>query len=146
MHPPMENSDLKKDAPAGCMKRLVRRWWTHAVWWHVQDTCKAVRALLVDLPRFLRDKHDHRRFQKPSEPHVIFGKRQWTSRYRINLPTLHFTVQDGMGEHYGYPRHSCYLILWWRRHGYAFGVYFLPPNAKVDASADNKSQPKESNV
>jgi len=26
MHPPMKNSDLKKDIPAGCMKRFVRHW------------------------------------------------------------------------------------------------------------------------
>lgn len=29
MHPPMKDSESKKDAPAGCMKRLVMRLWTY---------------------------------------------------------------------------------------------------------------------
>jgi hypothetical protein len=124
----LTGSELKANSAAGRRAWAIRRWWLHAVWWHFRETCKSARALVVELPRFLRDAHDHRRFQEPSLPHLVFGKKQWTSRYRINFPTLHVTVQDGMGEHYGYPRHSCYLILWWGRYGYAFGVYFSQPS------------------
>jgi len=105
----------------------LSKWWRHAVCWPIKDTGKSLRSLCVDLPRFLADRHDYRSYSTPSAPYLLFGRRLWTSRYPINLPTLHVTVQDGMGEHYGYPRHSCYLILWWGRHGYAFGIYFQPP-------------------
>ncbi len=118
----------KIDDRAGIAAR-IRRWWCHAIWWHTKESVRSVRSLLVDLPGFLRDEHGHRWFQPPSEPHVLWGRKQWTSRYRINAPTLHVTVQDGMGEHYGYPRHSCYVILWWGRRGYAFGVYFSKPDS-----------------
>jgi len=34
---------------------------------------------------------------------------------------------DGMGEHYGYPRHQLLVTVWWNRTAYAFGLSFAVP-------------------
>jgi hypothetical protein len=84
---------------------------------------KEVRKL-AHLPGYLRD--DYREQMVPSSPRLVLGHRRIVSIEGLNLPELRINVMDGMGEHYGYPRHQVLLILWWNRRGYAFGVDFVP--------------------
>ena len=44
-------------------------------------------------------------------------------------PRFEARVMDGMGEHYGYPRHYCRVMIWWNHVGYVWGVHFDAPNA-----------------
>lgn len=93
----------------------------------VRRNREAFKSLLRRLPQFIQDPDDVREYQPPSKPRLIWGFRESRSIYTHQPPDLHCTVQDGMGEHYGYPRHSLYLRVWWKRTGYAFGVVWMGP-------------------
>lgn len=88
----------------------------------VNQSLKSLKTLLFDLPRYIHgDLHPFRHRTAPTVPRLLFGERKWISMERWSMPRFECSVMNGHGEHYGYPRHHCYLLLWWNRRGYAFG-------------------------
>lgn len=102
-------------------RKILRRWfldWPHYL---VRELRK-----LSYLPGYLSG--DHRPHYRPTVPTLLLGRRLIYTMERWNLPELRISVMDGMGEHYGYPRHQLLLVLWWARRGYAFGLSFEVPS------------------
>ena len=119
-------------SPRGCLARLVRGLWR----WMVGN-CRSVRGLCWTLPQYAwGNLHPFRERTKPSAPRLLMGELKWITTHRWELPRLDVRIMDGMGEHYGYPRHFAYLILWWNRRGYVWGVEYST-NAPVVAAADS---------
>ena len=86
---------------------------------------RSVWSLCAHLPRYLSAaNHPIRAELAPTTPRLLLGRKQWISAKRWELPRLDVCVMDGMGEHYGYPRHHAYVILWWNRRGYVWGVEY----------------------
>jgi len=113
-------------------RKILRRWlgWPRDQW-------KELRKLSY-LPGYLSDEYrDH---LAPSVPSLWLGRRIMTTIERWNLPELRINVMDGMGEHYGYPRHQLLIVLWWRRRGYAFGLSFAVPEIQNRQSAIGNRQ------
>ena len=91
----------------------------------IKSQAKSLRALFWLLPLYAAGVlNPHRHHSPPTFPRLLLGERRWTSRDRWTLPGLCVRVMDVMGEHYGYPRHAAYLLIWWNRRGYAWGVEF----------------------
>ena len=95
---------------------------------------RALRSLFYDLPRYVAGTlHPFRHRQEPTVPTLLLGSRMWISVERWHLPRLDVAIMDGHGEHYGYPRHHAYLLLWWNRRGYAWGVEYKVPKTAITA-------------
>ena len=128
----MKSSNSKNElaADGGRAPRLVR-----GLWWWLVANCRSLRTLVVDLPAYAwGDLHPFRDRTKPSVPRLLLGERKWITVLRWELPRLDVRIMDGMGEHYGYPRHFAYILLWWNRRGYAWGIEYST-NAKCDGVA-----------
>ena len=107
-------------ASSGRMTRLVR-----GLFCWILANGRSVRALCWTLPQYAWGKlHPSRNETEPSIPRLLLGRKQWISAKRWELPRLDVCIMDGMGEHYGYPRHHAYVILWWDRRGYVWGVEY----------------------
>ena len=97
----------------------------------MQANARSTRSLLVTLPRYAwGNLHPFRDNTAPSAPRLLLGEKKWISMRRWELPRLDVAIMDGMGEHYGYPRHHAYVTIWWNRRGYAWGVEYSSTNAK----------------
>lgn len=91
--------------------------------------CRSIRRLCVDLPRYASPANDPIRAEmKPSSPRLLLGVKRWVCVNRWELPRLGVSIMDGMGEHYGYPRHRALILLWWNRRGYAWGLEYSANN------------------
>ena len=110
--------EILSEKPSGVRRAPLKKW--------VESNRKALKTL-SRLPHFLRDPDEVREYQPPSKPRLIWCLREARSIYTHQPPELHCAIQDGMGEHYGYPRHSLYLRVWWGRTGYAFGIVWEGP-------------------
>lgn len=122
-------SDTPATAPGDSLPRLVRRY-----------LVRAARSLRISLgnaacfPGWLYSYthgkwSEDRLYLPPTEPRALVGAKVAFSALRWQVPQLRCAVCDGHGEHYGYPRHYLYIIIWWKRVGYAWGVEFSTPNA-----------------
>jgi len=90
---------------------------------------RSLRSLAY-LVRYVSPANDElRSYMPPSTPRLLLGERRWTALHKWEWPRLDISIMDGMGEHYGYPRHRVNLILWWNRRGYAWGVEYTVSNA-----------------
>ena len=107
-------------ASSGRMTRLVR-----VLWCWMLANGRSVRALCWTLPQYAwGNLHPLRHRTEPTNPRLLLGRKQWISARPWELPRLDVSIMDGMGEHYGYPRHHAYVILWWNRRGYVWGVEY----------------------
>jgi hypothetical protein len=112
-------------------RKILRRWcrWPADQWKQLRN--------LAYLPRYLAA--DYREHYAPSGPSLWIGKRYGHTIEAFALPDLRISVMDGMGEHYGYPRHQLLLIIWWNRRAYAFGLSFAVPEIQNQQSPiDNR--------
>lgn len=99
----------------------------------------SIKALCITLPRYLSGNlHPFGRPQKPSHPQIVFGDLQWISVEKWNFPSLEVSIMDGMGEHYGYPRHRAYVVFWWKCRGYAWGIEY---STKFTSIIKSKKKP-----
>jgi len=113
------------------IKQRLRNWGRH--------NKNSIKALCITLPRYLSGKlHPFGRPQEPSRPQMVFGDIQWISVEKWNLPSLEVSIMDGMGEHYGYPRHRAYFVFWWRCKGYGWGVEY---STKFTSIIKSKKKP-----
>lgn len=113
------------------VQRLVRGL---GFWWLANARC--LRSLLVTMPHYAwGNLHPFRHNTQPSSPRLLLAEKKWISMRRWELPRLDVAIMDGMGEHYGYPRHHAYVLLWWNRRGYAWGVEYSSTNAEESHAA-----------
>ena len=119
--------------PSRCLARLIRGLWC----WMLANG-RSVRALCWTLPQYAwGNLHPFRHRTEPTIPRLLLGRKQWISAAKWEIPRLDVSIMNGMAEHYGYPRHHAYVIIWWNRRGYVWGVEYstndlaqtLPPNA-----------------
>ena len=109
------------------MHRCVRGLWC----WMLANG-RSVRALCWTLPQYAwGNLHPFRHRTEPTIPRLILGRKQWISARKWELPRLDVSIMDGMGEHYGYPRHHAYVILWWNCRGYVWGVEYSTTNDQI---------------
>ena len=115
----MTSDQKAKLAVHNTPRKILRRWcrWPADQW-------KELRKLAY-LPRYLRC--DYREHYAPSVPFLWLGKRWGRTIEAWSPPDLRINVMDGMGEHYGYPRHQLLVTVWWNRTAYAFGLSFAVP-------------------
>lgn len=73
---------------------------------------------------------EHRKNMKRTKATWLWCEPLSVGIYWWMAPRFEARVCDGMGEHYGYPRHYARIMLWWNHRGYAFGVHFDVPNDK----------------
>lgn len=113
-------------------RKILRRWsrWPAEQWQQLRK--------LAYLPRYLRD--EYREHLTPSVPSLWLGNRWGRTIETWSLPNLRIEVMDGMGEHYGYPRHQILMILWWDRTAYSFGLTFAVPEIENQQSAIGNRQ------
>jgi hypothetical protein len=105
---------------SGYLPRLVRGFW----WW-IKSNCQSLRSLALDVPAYAWGYlHPFREHTKPSVPRLLLGELKGMTILRWQPPRFEVRVMDGMGEHYGYPRHTAHILIWWNRRGYAWGVEY----------------------
>lgn len=114
MHPKIHPMKLRR-----FYNRLLGNWLRHHL--------RGLHALCWTLPRYVSGSLcPFRESTVPSVPVLVWARVQWISMRKWEYPRLDVSVMDGMGEHYGYPRHHVLLLLWWNRRAYAFGIEFIP--------------------
>lgn len=95
--------------------------------WFLENFC-SVKAITYGLYQYIFGwASQHRTRMKRTRARWVFGELKWITVEPWNAPRFEARICDGMAEHYGYPRHKAYIIAYWRKHGYAFGVEFSVP-------------------
>ena len=130
------NNTTDNNAHGVPLHRFVR---LRGFWEWIKSNCQSLRSLAVDVPSYAWGYlHPFREHTKPSVPRLLLGTLKGLTILRWQLPRLEVRVMDGMGEHYGYPRHTAHILIWWNRRGYAWGVEYTT-NAQ-----DQTREPKTS--
>ena len=133
---------MKTDSPiqnsnrvSGCVERLVRGLlgWTKA-------NIRSLKSLAYVFRYATPAMDSIRQHMKPSSPRLLLGEKKWYALRKWEMPRLDVSIMDGMGEHYGYPRHRACLILWWNRRGYAWGVEYSANSAVRSAQQPQSSE------
>jgi hypothetical protein len=109
---------------------MASRSFSRGLWCWILANGRSLRSLFWHLPLYANGTlHPFREQTVPTVPRLLWAKKKWISMSRWELPRLDVCIMDGMGEHYGYPRHYAWLILWWNRRGYVFGVEYAVPDS-----------------
>ena len=120
--------NTKKETNAGkqpsCLWRMVR-----PLWFWLCMNGRSVKALTWGVYQYRFGWWgQHRPNMKRTKSRILLGADMWVTCEHWTAPRLDVAICSGMLERYGYPRHHAYLLLWWNRHGYAWGVDFSVPN------------------
>jgi hypothetical protein len=98
------------------MKIVFKHWWN--------EHKRSIQAAGIFFSLFFGKRKGWLKNQSKTKTGFVFLKNYSTSIHKVYLPEIQLTVQDGMGEHYGFPRHSLYLVIYWNHQGYYTGVEF----------------------
>lgn len=130
-HARKPHSPDRKASPARWLWRLVgRAWWKGGGNW-LGANARSIRAVTWTLYQYLYGwGREPRQRQKRTKARWLWCEEKWIAVERWTAPRFDALVCNGHGEHYGYPRHHAYLLLWWNRRGYALGVEFSVPNGE----------------
>jgi len=85
----------------------------------------SMRAIFVLWRYWFVDLAKWKSFNSPTECKFLFFEHRITSILKHQLPELRIDAVNGMAEHYGYPRHLCYIVFWWKKRGYALGFEWI---------------------
>lgn len=120
----------KKEPRLGvALYRRVRRSWNLLFWNWTKTNLESLKSITYGLYQYLFGwTREHRPYMKRTKARWFFGESLWVMRDFIDAPRFECRVCDGMGEHYGYPRHYARFVISWNHHGYAFGVDFSAPS------------------
>lgn len=106
---------------------LKRAWWNCGGNW-IAANVRSIKAVTWDLYQYLFGWfREHRKWQKRTKARWLWCEEKWITVEKWTAPFFDAKVCSGQGEKYGYPRHHAYLLLWWNRRGYAFGIEFVAP-------------------
>lgn len=140
----MDNENQKRADIGVPLQRLVMRWCRlHGLNWLTRNTDAVVNLFRGSWYYFW--VHRAYRARRPrTSAKWLFGVSRWVGLKGFKMPHLDIGVGQGQAEHYGYPRHHAYLVVWVGRHGYAWGVEFSAHNHSLsDASVGYQSPVQE---